>query len=75
MAEAVGHLIDQHDLLDRISLPYVPGNKHHPNGSEMRGFREVYEGYYLDTHMSKRGKEKELKRLAGKCGLEVSFGW
>jgi predicted type IV restriction endonuclease len=83
MAEAVGHLIDQHDLLDRISLPYVPGNKkailntetHHSNGSEMRGFREVYGGYYLDTHMSKRGKEKELKRLAGKCGLEVSFGW
>ena len=44
MAEAVGYLIDKHDLLGKISLPYVPGNKkailntkpYHPDGSKMR---------------------------------------
>jgi hypothetical protein len=83
MAEAVGYLIDKHYLLSRISLPYVPGNKkailntepYHPDGSKMTGFREVLGDYYLDTHMNKRGKEKELSRLAWKCGLEVNFGW
>lgn len=83
MAEAVEHLIDRHGLLDKISLPYVPGRKkailntepRHPGGSKMTGFREVSGDYYLDTHMSKRSKEKELNRLAAKCGLEAEFGW
>lgn len=83
MAEAVEYLIDECGLLDRISLPYVPGNKkailntepRHPDGSKMTGFREIHGDYYLDTHMNKRGKEKELNRLSVKCGLEVNFGW
>lgn len=83
MAKAVEYLLERKDLLDKISLPYVPGRKkailndepRHPDGSKMTGFREVYGDYCLDTHMSKRGKEKELNRLAVKCSLEVDFGW
>jgi len=83
MAEAVEYLIDRRGLLGKISLPYVPGRKkailntepRHPGGSKMTGFRKLSGDYYLDTHMNKRGKEKELNRLAAKCGLEVDFGW
>lgn len=83
MAEAVEYLIDECGLLDRISLPYVPGNKkailntkpRHPDGKKMTGFREINGEYYLDTHMNKRGKEKEINRLSAKCGLKVDFGW
>jgi hypothetical protein len=82
MAKAVGYLIDEHGLLEIISLPYVPNKKsilntepYHPDGSKMKGYSEVLEGVYLDTHMNKQGKEKELGRLARKCGLRLDFNW
>lgn len=83
MGKAVEYLIEEFDLLDDIPLPYVPGNKKaiinnqptHPDGSEMRGFHAIPGDIYVDTHMNKRGKEKELSRLAGKCGLDVEFNW
>lgn len=83
IAEAVEYLIEKCGLLDEISLPYVPGNKkailntepRHPDGSKMTGFRKIHGDYYLDTHMNKRGKEKELNRLSAKCGLKVDFDW
>ncbi|MFP4189327.1 MAG: hypothetical protein ACLFR5_08005, partial [Halobacteriales archaeon] len=83
MAKAVGYLIDEHDILDEISLPHVPGKKkavlndcpEDAEGEEMRGCREIADGYFLDTHMSRRQKEDRTKELAEKRGLGVKFNW
>lgn len=82
MAKAVEYLTENYDLLEDISLPYVPGRKRailndeprDAEGDKMRQYREI-SGVYVDTHMSKKQKETELGRLAGKCGLGVKFNW
>jgi hypothetical protein len=71
------------DLLDKLSIPYMPGRKkaiindkeYHPNGEKMRMYREIKNEYFLDTHMSKKTKERHLGRLAKMCGVELDFGW
>jgi len=83
MAECVDYLIENHDLVDRISpLPYVPGRNKAIINSEptsphdpeaMRNSRALTGGYFLDTHMNKRRKRRVLERLAEKCGLAVEF--
>lgn len=83
MAEAVRYLIERYDLLNKLSLPYVPGNKkavlndspYHPNGDKMRSSRQLTSNCHLETHNNKRGKEKELNRLARRCGVEFEFSW
>jgi hypothetical protein len=83
MANAVDFLVKERDLLDSVSMPYVPGKKkailnknpEHPNGEEMRGYRQISSGYYLDTHSNKEQKERRLRQLAGRCGLDVEFNW
>lgn len=83
MADAVKYLIENMDLLDKLSIPYVPGRKkaiindkeYHPNGEKMRMYREIKNEYFLDTHMSKKTKERHLGRLAKMCGVELDFGW
>jgi hypothetical protein len=82
MADAVRNLIDKRNLLDEISIPYVPGEKQavlndkpeNAEGEEMRGAREI-SGVYLKTHMSKRQKETRMEELTDKCGLGVRFNW
>jgi hypothetical protein len=83
MANAVDFLIRERDLMDFVSIPYVPGDKkailntnpEHPDGEEMRGYRRVSGDCYLDTHASKNQKEKRLSQLAGMCGLDIEFNW
>lgn len=83
MAEAVNYLIEDYDLISKIKpMPYVPGREKaiinesptSPHDEEaMRTYREVNQGYYLDTHMSKDTKERHLRRLVNKCSLDVKF--
>jgi hypothetical protein len=87
MADAVGYFIQNHGLISHLKpLPYVPGDKNalindqpvHPDeGREMRTYRELAGGYYLFTSFNKRDKKRHIRRLAGKCGLDVgtSGGW
>lgn len=87
MANAVKFLTRDHDLIAKIEpLPYIPGREKaiinesptSPHDEDaMRTYRELNQGYYLDTHMSKDSKKRHLRRLANKCGLEVEFegGW
>jgi hypothetical protein len=87
MADAVNHLIENHDLVSELEpLPYVPGRKNalindaptHPDGEgDMRTYRELTNGYYLFTSFNKRDKKRHVRRLAEKCGLDVEFegGW
>lgn len=83
MAEAVDFLIEQYDLLDALSIPYVPGktkailsdSTSHPDGEEMRSPRTLSGGVYVETHMSKKAKQKELDRLADRCGVTFRYNW
>jgi hypothetical protein len=83
MSKAVDYLVREYDLLDSVSIPYVPGDRKailndepkHPDGEEMRVHKQISGGYYLDTHMNRNGKERELRRLAGMCGLDVDVNW
>jgi hypothetical protein len=83
MADAVEYLMKNYDLMNKVQIPYIPGKKKavlndepvDGEGEEMKLYRELPDGYFLDTHMSKRQKEKYLGKIAQKCGLEVEFNW
>jgi hypothetical protein len=40
----------------------------------MKQPRELEEGYYLEVNLSWSQKKREMERLAGACGLEVTIG-
>ena len=83
MADAVGHLTEEHDLISKLEpLPFVPGRKNaiindepvHPDGErEMEVYRELPGGYYLCTKLGKSQKSRYVDRLADECGLDVDF--
>jgi len=83
MADAVNYLIENHDLISKIEpLPYIPGREKAIINTEpasphddqaMRAYRELKQGYFLDTHMDKKTKVRHVRRLAKKCGLGVGF--
>jgi len=83
MADAVNYLIENYNLISKIEpLPYIPGREKaiindepaSPHDEQaMRYFRELSQGYYLDTHMDKKTKQRHVQRVADKCDLEVEF--
>lgn len=83
MAEATEFLIVNHNLLSNIeNLPYVPGQKNailndlpvHPDGDrEMRTYRELGSGYYLNTSLNQDSKKRHIQRFAEMCGLGAEF--
>jgi hypothetical protein len=82
MKAVVNYLIKEHDLIDRISIPYVVEKKAlindtptYPDGTEpMRHYKELSNGYYLDTHYKKEDKRKRMQELARECGLRIKPG-
>lgn len=83
MAEAVNYLIENHGLESKLKpLPYIPGREKaiindqptSPHNEEaMRNYRELSEGYYLDTNMSATRKKRYVEKFASKCQLTVTF--
>jgi predicted type IV restriction endonuclease len=81
MASVVNYLIQNHDLISAIEpLPYIPGNKRAivndkptHNGDKMKSHRELNQGYYLEVNLSWNQKKREMKRMAGACGVEISI--
>lgn len=82
MQLVVNHLVSEHDLNDRISIPYVVETETLINSTpadpdsdeEIRQYEQSVSGYYLDTSASKGGKEARLTELARECGLGVTVG-
>lgn len=79
MIKATNYLIETHDLADEISIPWVPSRKKailnddpHWDRADPE-YKEVSDGYYVDTKLSKSAKQRELERMAGKIGLSVHF--
>jgi hypothetical protein len=84
MEKAVEFLIRERDLIDKISIPYIPRNKknavmndspEHYTGKEMSSYKQPASGYYLDTSMSRKNKERVIHQMAKKCGLYADFNW
>ena len=83
LEETVNYLIKNHDLISKIEpMPYIPGREKaiindsptSPHDDEaMRAYRELINGYYLDTHANKKGKIRIIERLVEECDLSVSF--
>jgi len=83
MKEVVDYLIIEYNLISEISpLPYVPGKKkaiindqpRHPDGEgEMRNYKTLSNGYYIDTHMNASGKKRIISPLADICGIGVEY--
>ena len=82
MGKVVSCLIEDHDLIDKIEIPYIPRGKKailneqpkspHREG-EMRSFQPVSENYFLDTDMNAKTKKDYLSDLVDKCQLDVIF--
>lgn len=80
MEHVAEYLIEEFDLLDRISIPYIPGQgdrallnttSTHPDGSQMDAFRELDNGYYILTKLDSSSKRRHLNTLAQECGLNA----
>ena len=82
MEAVVNYLITEHNLLDEIPIPYIPGRGDgnralisdtptHPDGDEMMAYRELGNGYYVLTKLSSSSKRRYLNELAQQCGLNA----
>jgi hypothetical protein len=82
MVAVVNHLIEQHNLLDRIELPYTPTwaqtncsiNEvaEHPDGREINGAEELISGDYLFTALNKGRKRDRIKNLVDRTDVEMT---
>jgi hypothetical protein len=84
MADVVEYLIDEASLLDKISLPYLPGTgdgdrallhwkPHHADGAGMTRHVELSNGSYIFTKLSSNEKQRYLRELARICDLVCRF--
>jgi hypothetical protein len=79
MVKAANYLIQYHELINRIDIPWVPSqNKAIINDvPEWERadpvYKELVNGYYLDTKLNKSGKQREIRNMVGQCGLGVTF--
>jgi hypothetical protein len=88
MTAAVDYLIQSHELLDAISLPYIPGTGRgnrallnddpvHADGGEMRQAGETTQGVWVFTSLSAADKQRYFPELPEVVGLDCQFrgGW
>ena len=84
MQNTVEYLIDEYDLLDRISIPYIPGTgegdrallnwePEHIDGSGMGGETEITEGLHLFTKLNSEERKRYMRELARKCNVVCRF--
>lgn len=80
MEKIANYLVKEHNLLNRVSIPYIPGRGDraiinntptHPDGSEMKAYRELENGYYILTKLDAPSKRRYLNTLAQECGLNA----
>ena len=80
MIDAVNFLIEHDDLISKLEpLPWIPGRtKAIVNDAEEwekadPQYRELTDGNFLDVKLNKDRKKQEIRRMAGKCGVEARF--
>jgi predicted CopG family antitoxin len=81
MQAAVSKLVEEHDLIENIDIPYRTGGNQaiiakepqHPDGSEMRDQKEIPAGNWLETSFNKEDKQRWIRTLADECDINVAF--
>lgn len=79
MVDATDYLIEYHNLTSKISIPWVPAQDKAIINDESEWedadplYQPLSDGYYLDTKMNKNGKKREIRRMAGVCGVGATF--
>lgn len=84
MADIVDWLIEERDLLDEIDIPFVPRTGRgtnvlvneepiHTDGSEMRMYEELSNGYYLYTALSVKSKKRYVTQLVERMDLNCEY--
>jgi hypothetical protein len=84
MANLADYLIEERNLLERITIPYFPGRgtgdralintePEHPNGNEMRSSKQLENGYFLLTHLSSKAKIRYISELVEIVGMDYGF--
>ncbi len=79
MVDAANYLITNHDLMERIEIPWVPGrskaviNDRDEWEGAVVAYQPLEDGYYIDTNVNSAGKQREIKRMAQICGIDVNF--
>lgn len=84
MRDVVAYLIEERELLESITLPYIPGTgegdrallnrlPEHPDGSEMSSGMEISGGLYLSTELDSGEKQRHMRELARHSGLVCRF--
>jgi len=83
MGQAVDYLITEHNLMDRIDIPYFPPKARkncsinteaaHPNGEKMRSPYELTNKCHLHTSLNTENKRTRLNDLADKVGISVEY--
>ncbi|WP_226022180.1 type I restriction enzyme HsdR N-terminal domain-containing protein [Halomicrobium salinisoli] len=79
MVEVADYLIEFHGLADRIDVPWVPSRNKAIINDEPEWadadpvYKELVDGYHVDTKLSKRAKKREIERMAIECGVTVEF--
>ena len=84
-ANAIEAMIENHELLNYIDIPYMPGYKNaiindkpeHPDERKMERAKEIAGGYYISSKITASQKMKHLRDLADRCGVSIEFirGW
>ncbi len=79
MIKTTNYLIENHDLIDEVTIPWIPGRtkailNDEPHWDDADpDYKRVSDGYYVDTKLGSAAKQRELRRMAGKVGLSVHF--
>lgn len=82
--EAVNFLVRDFQLIDQVTIPYVPGETKalinqepvNSDSSAMHQYKQLDNGYYLNVNYNRGEKQSHLKRLSSECGLDIFFfGW
>ncbi|WP_225333010.1 type I restriction endonuclease [Halomicrobium urmianum] len=79
MVGVANYLVRFHGLTDRIDVPWVPSRNKaiindEPEWAEADPvYKELVDGHHIDTKLSKRGKKREVERMAAECGVTVEF--
>jgi len=79
MVEATNYLINRHDLIQQITVPWVPSRKKAIINDKQTwdqadpAYKQLDNGYFLDTKINSSGKQRELKRMAINCNLDINF--
>jgi len=80
MVEATKYMVEKHGLIDKVEIPWRPGNKkavindkpEDPDSDPI--YHSITDDYWVDTKQAKSLKKSNLQKMAQLCGIKITFG-